>query len=115
MDISDVTRWNLFVQDAFSKEPSSMFGSFKIAALVLYYDSEVNNGGHSAFFDCYPDICQYDMVSALRSVGANSYASNCEKAYRIGWLDDYIEVDTIFASYMPTLHEYLMKYVLSEL
>jgi len=114
MNAADIDRWNRFVADAFSREPSSLSGRFKTAALVLYYDSEVNNGGHSAFFDCYPDISPCDMVSALRSVGADHYANNCEKAYCVGSLDDYVEADTVFGSYAPALIEFLMRYVLSE-
>lgn len=54
-------------------------GQRKMLAL-LWYDSEVNNGGHDQFFSNSTGIVWKDAIECMKMIGAVEYAENFQKA-----------------------------------
>ena len=105
--------WNEFVASVCANDITNLVGPHRIAALVFWYDAEVNNGGHSNYFDCCPNILPEHLINALNEVGANRFAQNFQNALDHGRNDCYVDVDSNFGKYSPSLITILQKYVIS--
>lgn len=107
----EAQRWNRFIDEICMKEHSTLSSVQKAAVLSFWYDAEMNSGGHSGYFDCYPDTKPEDLIWALDEVGAKAYIENFKDAISSGASDDYIKTDEVFYSIKPPLADILMKYV----
>lgn len=83
----------------------------KIAVLVFWYDAEMNSGGHSGYFDMYPDTVPQELSNALVTVGYQAMADNYLEALYEGEEDDYVKTDDAFYAFKPSLTDCLMKFV----
>ena len=83
----------------------------KIVALCLWYDNEVNSGGHFGFFDIYPDIESNDMIEALSIIGNKKIVDNYKEALKNGKKDDYEKVDNNYYRFNPSLSNLIDKYI----
>ena len=109
--LGEAQRWNQFIDEICMKEHSSLSPCQKAAVLSFWYDSEMNSGGHSGYFDCYPGVKADDLIWALNEVGAKAYIENFKDAVTTGESDDYVKTDEVFYSIKPPLADMLMKYV----
>ncbi len=104
-------RWNNFIEDICYRKVEELSQIQKDAFLCFWYDAEMNSGGHSGYFDCYPETIPEELVSALITVAKKEFADNYLKAIECGEDDGYIETDNCFFAFEPTLTDYLMAYV----
>jgi hypothetical protein len=89
----------------------------KACALCLSYANEMYSGGHSGWFDVYPEVDANELIEALRLIGADAFADNFIEAKNNGENDGYIETDTEFYKLKPPLesvHRKLCKPPLSD-
>ena len=106
--------WNKFIEDVCYCELSTLNEIQKNAVLCFWYDCEVNNGGHCAYFSTYPHSKFYyeDLFEALKIVGNNKIANNFVEALQNGIDDEYEKVDNAYYQFEPALIDYLEKYVI---
>lgn len=109
-------RWNSFINDicfpVMAKGiESAISQEQKYAILCFWYDAEMNSGGFSGYLDCYPDTEVEDLEAAIRAVGNDAIAENYLKAVREGEDDDYLETDTAYYDFEPSLCDCLQEYV----
>jgi len=106
--------WNKFIEDVCFLELSTLNEIQKNAVLCFWYDCEVNNGGHCAYFSTYPHskFHSEDLFEALKIVGNNKIANNFMEALQNGIDDEYEKVDNSYYQFDPSLMDYLEKYVL---
>ena len=104
-------RWNHFIQDICSKAPASLSKVQKTAVLCFWYDAEMNSGGHSGYFDCYPETIPQELMAALATVGYQKIADNYQKALTCGEADDWAETDAAYYDFSPSLCDCLRAYV----
>jgi len=106
--------WNKFIEDVCFLELSTLNEIQKNAVLCFWYDCEVNNGGHCAYFSTYPHskFHSEDLFEALKIVGNNKIANNFMEALQNGIDDEYEKVDNLYYQFDPSLMDYLEKYVL---
>ena len=127
--MNDIDMWNRFIKEvcgAFHKDNSDSFSQIqKNAIIALYYDAEVNNGGHTLFFDCFGDVFSNEEVAAaLREIGGEAFASNFLSAAahihyteEMGYMDDDEDAeqdpieDDIYYDRQPRLPELLEIYI----
>lgn len=107
----EAQRWNRFIGGICMKERSALSSCQKAAVISFWYDSEMNSGGHSGYFDCYPDVKAEDLIWALSEVGAQAYIENFKDAVSTGEGDDYVNTDETFYSIKPSLADILMEYI----
>jgi len=93
------------------KELSELTNAQKQIVIAFWYDAEMNNGGHSGYLDCHPNIQTEKLILALTEIGAYDFVENFRNAMLFGKDDDYVETDKIFGSYDPSLTELLQRYV----
>ena len=104
--------WNSFISIIAANDQSSIPEYLRKVAIVFWYDAEVNNGGHAAFFENYPSISYVELASALEDVGADDFVCNLHKAFLFGENDDYITADRIFGDILPDLTSRLRCYII---
>ena len=104
-------RWNQFIDEICYKDISELNEIQKNAVLCFWYDAEMGSGGHSGYMDCYPDTNPKDLIKALKIVGNKEIANNYAKAVSDGEEDDFIETDTKYEEFSPSLSELLQEYV----
>lgn len=104
-------RWNRFIEEICSREIASLSPVQRTAVLCFWYDAEMNSGGHSGYFDCYPNTDEAELVDALLSVGNQEIADNYQKAVSVGKLDDWQQTDMAFGAFSPSLCSCLQEYV----
>ena len=113
----DAMLWNSFIDTLCSvnvEELNEMNDNQKNAVLSFWYDSEVNSGGHSAYFDMYPNMKYTDVMKALDFIGASCYAETLKSAVKHKNDDyDFETEDNEFYEAKPSLSDLLMKYVVS--
>jgi hypothetical protein len=71
----------------------------------------MNSGGHSGYFDCYPEVSSENLIWALTEVGGTEYINNYKEAFQIGQEDGYLKTDNVFYNITPSLSSLLMEYV----
>jgi hypothetical protein len=108
----DAKTWNRFIDEVCMRELSSLSTIQKAAAICFWYDAEMNSGGHSGFFDCYPNISKEAVINSMQIIGANAFVENFLEAVSVGKDDDYIKTDTVYYNLEPTLADILEKYVI---
>ena len=104
-------RWNRFIEDVCFRDISTLSDIQKNAVLCFWYDSEMNSGGHSGYFDCYPETDPQDLEKALLVVGNRDMADNFRKAVEEGENDGWQETDDRYYSFVPSLCDLLEDYV----
>lgn len=103
--------WTKFVDLYVGHSADNFSGIERKAVIVFQYDAEVNNGGHSAFFDYWPDIDCNELAEALKEIATDRFAEILCDALENGEEDEYIKVDNDFCI-EPSLTRYLYDYVL---
>ncbi|MCI8538907.1 MAG: DMP19 family protein [Oscillospiraceae bacterium] len=104
-------RWNQFTNDICRRDISTLSEPQKNAVLCFWYDTEMNSGGHSGYFDCYPEIDPQELTAALLTAGYQAIADNFQKALTEGEGDDWAETDDAYYSFAPSLFQCLEDYV----
>lgn len=104
-------RWNTFIDDICFRDRDTLSDIQKHAVLCFWYDAEMNSGGYCGFIECYPDIDVAELKNAILAVGYPAIADNYMKAVNEGEQDDWVETDTAYYSFSPSLSECLEDYV----
>lgn len=108
---NSVDRWNYFISDICDKDLDDLNEIQRKAVLCFWYDAEMGSGGHSGYFDCYPDTDPEELYAAIKEIGNKKIADNYKKALKSGEEDDYIETDTAYYDFDPDFASYIEKYV----
>ena len=111
MSKEKIERWSKFTADICDRNFDSLSEVQRPAVMCFWYDAEMNSGGHSAYFDCYPDTVPEELVKAIRYVANDEIAENYLKAIKSGKGDDYMDTDTAYDGFLPSLSQYLESYV----
>lgn len=104
-------RWNYFIEYICNRDIKTLNIFQKDAVLCFWYDTEVNSGGHSGYFDYYSETNTEELYQAIIKIANQEIANNYKKAVNYGKLDDYIEVDDAYYEFVPSLCDFLEKYV----
>ncbi|MBQ7940728.1 MAG: DUF4375 domain-containing protein [Clostridia bacterium] len=107
----EIQIWNKFVDLVTSQNFIDLSEKQRMVSLVFWYDAEVNNGGHSGYFECNPGVKMEDLIRALNEVGASLFIPNVTHAFLHGKNDDYVEDDKTFGEFVPALTQLLQEYV----
>lgn len=71
----------------------------------------MNSGGHSGYFDCYPDTIPQELIEAINAVGYKAISDNYIKALNEGEQDDWVETDMAYYKFEPSLDKCLMEHI----
>lgn len=109
-------RWNIFIDEVCSMELDELSGIQRAAVLCFLYDAEMQSGGHSGFFDCYPEIEPEELIAAINLIGYKEISDNYksaldEQAHDDGDEDGYNTVDNAYYGFEPSLCDCLMTFV----
>ena len=104
-------RWNLFIEDICNRDMRTLNSIQKNAVLCFWYDAEMSSGGHSGYFESYPEINSEELYNAIIEIGNYEIANNYKKAITDGELDDYIETDDAYYEFDPSLFDFIEEYV----
>jgi hypothetical protein len=104
-------RWNRFISAVCSRGLDELNDIQKTAVLSFWYHAEMNSGGHSGYFDCWPKTNPEELYNALVTIGGAEIADNCRQAHLNGIADEYIETDEVFASLESDFLNRLLDYV----
>jgi len=104
--------WNRFIEEICYRELTELTPIQRDAVMCFWYDAEVNSGGHSGFFDCYPDMDLIALETALRTVSTQEIADNLRNAIAAGQEDDYAAADDLFYAFSPQLADYIEAFVI---
>ena len=107
----EAKRWNQFIEDVCYRDIETLSQIQKNAVLCFWYDAEMQNGGHSGYFDCYPETLPEELNDAIIEVSYKEIANNYKKALTEGEKDDYEETDNTYYDFSPSLCECLEEYV----
>ncbi len=107
-------RWNRFIDEVTGRDELSEIQ--RAAVLCFWYDAEMQSGGHSGYFDCYPETVPGELISAINLIGYKEIADNFQKALEEKERDDgdedgYETVDNAYYDFEPSLGELLMEFV----
>lgn len=108
---NSVDRWNYFISDICEKDLDDLNEIQRKAVLCFWYDAEMGSGGHSGYFDCYPDTDPKELYAAIKEISNKKIADNYKKALKSGEADDYVETDNAYYEFDPDFASYLEKYV----
>lgn len=104
-------RWNRFIEEVCYRDIDTLSEIQKNAVLCFWYDAEMNSGGHSGYFDCYPDTVPQELIDAIIAVSYEEIADNYQKALSDGENDSYKETDRVYYNFSPSLSDCLGEYV----
>lgn len=104
-------RWNKFIETICFQPLDILSPIQKNAVLCFWYDAEMNSGGHSGYFDCYPDTIPQELIEAINDVGYKAISDNYIKALNEGEEDNWAEIDMAYYKFEPSLDKCLMEYV----
>lgn len=104
-------RWNKFIEEVCCRDIDTLSELQKNAVLCFWYDAEVNSGGHSGYFDCYPNIVPQELIDAIIAVSYKAIADNYQKARNDGTNDGWAEADSAYYDFSPSLCDCLQEYV----
>lgn len=107
-------RWNRFIDEVTGRDELSEIQ--RAAVLCFWYDAEMQSGGHSGYFDCYPETVPGELISAINLIGYKEIAENFQKALEEKERDDgdedgYETVDNAYYDFEPSLGDLLMEFV----
>lgn len=71
----------------------------------------MNSGGHSGYFDCYPDTVLQELINAIIAAGYKEIADIYQKVLSDGENDSYKETDRVYYYFSPSLCDCLGEYV----
>ena len=73
----------------------------------------MNSGGHSGYFDCYPETIPEELCSALTNIAGKEFADNYLKALEEAEDEDngFEYADDAFYSFEPSLTNHLEEFV----
>src|SRR5262245_53860629 len=116
--------WNAFVDLLAMEDPADLTPEQRVAQLVFWYDSEVQNGGHGQFFDNRGLEQLGGTVEALKTLGLKAHAQllsrALDKVKRSGgdqpWEEilgeEFVEeLDEAFEACKPTVTEALQRHL----
>lgn len=101
--------WNRFIDDVCERETLSPIQ--KTAVLCFWYDAEMQSGGHSGYFDCYPETIPEELIAAIKTVAYREIADNYQRALNEGENDGYMETDKAYYFFKPSLFDCLKDFV----
>ncbi|MBD5113296.1 MAG: DMP19 family protein [Ruminococcaceae bacterium] len=105
-------RWNRFIDEICSKDLNELSEIQRAAVLCFWYDAEMQSGGHSGYFDCYPEIKPEELIAAINLIGYKEISDNYQKALDEQARDDgYETVDNVYYDFEPSLCDLLMEFV----
>ena len=105
-------RWNRFIQEVCFRDIESLSNIQKKAVLCFWYDAEMNSGGHSGYFDCYPNTVPEELINAIDTIMQTDVISrNYIEAIEKGESDCYVKTDMTYNKFRPSLSDLLMEYV----
>lgn len=104
-------RWNKFIKKICYRDMATLSKIQKKAVLCFWYDAEMNSGGYSGYRDCYPETDTKELTEAILTIGNKEIAENYLKAVTMGESDDWMETDTAYYRFSPSLCDYLEEYV----
>lgn len=109
-------RWNRFIDEICSKDPNELSEIQRAAVLCFWYDAEMQSGGYSGYFDCYPEIKSEELIAAINLIGYKEIADNYQMALAEHIRDDgeedgYETIDNAYYDFEPSLCDCLMKFV----
>lgn len=107
----EAQRWNRFIYEVCDRDINTLSEIQKNAVLCFGYDAEMNSGGHSGYFECYPDTVPQELVDAIIAVSYKAIADNYLKALNEGEKDGWIETDGAYYGFSPSLGDCLEEYV----
>ncbi len=120
--------WNAFVKIALSPY-DELDSTQRVAHHALWYDSEINNGGHLQYFENHGTEHADEASAALKTIGANCQAAIFAKALSqrrsrdrdaIATVQEYVEtalageyesLDSDFYACEPTISTLLEAYL----
>ena len=95
-------QWNRFISEICMRDCDSLNERQRDAVICFRYDAEMQNGGHSAYFDSDPIAAPEETESAIRRIGGDAIADNFRKAAK---------TDNAYYDFDPSLLTILMQYV----
>jgi len=107
--------WNEFIDFACNAldEGENLSEIQNNAVLCFWYHSEMCSGGHSGYFDCYPNVSSQDLLKAMQKIGATKCIENFTTAIQTGESDGYEETDRLFyeleSDFLNLLQSYIEK------
>lgn len=108
-------RWNRFINDVCGRELEELSEVQRAAVLCFWYDAEMQSGGHSGYFDCYPEIKSEELIAAINLIGYREIADNYQMALAEHIRDDgeedgYETVDNAYYDFEPSLFDCLRQF-----
>ncbi len=104
-------RWNRFVSDICLRNASMLSDLQRQAVICFWYDAELQNGGHCAYFDSEQCASPAETEAALRLIGTEEIADNFRKAVTKGSKDDWMQADNAYYAFSPSLFDRLTAFV----
>ena len=104
-------QWNRFVSEICMRDCASLNERQRDAVICFWYDAEMQNGGHSAYYDSDPIAAPEETESAIRRIGGDAITDNFRKTAETGASDDWQETDNAYDNFNPSLLTILMQYV----
>ncbi len=105
------TLWNRFIEEICDRDAETLSPIQKKAVLCFWYDSEMQNGGHSGYLENYPDTNPDELEDAILTVGNKEMADNYRRAITDGEEDDFEETDNAYYDFEPSLCDCLEEFV----
>jgi Domain of unknown function (DUF4375) len=88
-------RWNAFVDLLATEDFDALEPVQRVAYLVFWYDSEVQNGGHLQYFENEAGRRADEAILALRSIGGVCQADILAAALRTWSRDERLPPETV--------------------
>lgn len=101
-------QWNRFITEICMRDCASLNERQRDAVICFWYDAEMQNGGHSAYFESERCAAPAETESAIRRIGGDAIADNFRKAAEAGASDDWQETDNAYYAFLPSLCDLLM-------
>jgi len=121
--------WNAFVDICAMSEYEDLTEVQRVAHLVFWYESEVQNGGHLQFFENRGVSSVDETVKSLKIMGAEFHAKLIQEALKVyeanvdgpietaeefvamAGEEDFEKLDTTFYTSDEELNDYMEKYL----
>jgi hypothetical protein len=104
-------QWNRFITEICMRDCASLNERQREAVICFWYDTEMQNGGHSAYFESEQCAVPAETEAAIRRIGGDAIADNFRKAVEAGASDDREETDSAYYAFRPSLSDLLMDHV----
>ena len=104
-------RWNRFISDICMRDAAALSDLQRQAFICFWYDAEIQNGGHCAYFDSERYASPAETEAALRLIGGDAIADNFRKSAETGASSDWEETDSAYFAFLPSLSDLLTDHV----